>query len=304
MSKPAISVILPVHNGSGFLKSAVQSILNQSFGDFELLIFDDGSNDGTSELVQDFERGDQRIRAIYRRRNQGIVSALNALIDMAEGEYIARMDADDIAMPKRLESQLETFPKDQEQVVSFAACELINKDEEYLGVYTPPTRDFHFHMRFRNPFVHPLLFTRTRSIRSYGYREVSCAEDYDLYFRMMTDGFNFHVSREPLLQYRRYSNNLADPEKAFLQMTSSLWIQRQIRTKQPNAHLDDLESYRNRFDFQLFARKWPAYASRMGSYKNPERPWPAILLNYGSYDALIKATLRNSLRYTAAKFFR
>src|SRR4029079_10086491 len=105
MTTPAISVAMSVYNGERFLGPAIESILAQTFGDFEFLILDDGSRDATTQIVLDYAARDARVRPILRE-NRGLVASLNQLLDEARAPLVARMDADDIARPERFERQI------------------------------------------------------------------------------------------------------------------------------------------------------------------------------------------------------
>src|SRR5438067_12011849 len=104
--QPAISVIMSVYNAEAFLEAAVQSVLMQSFSDFEFIIIDDGSTDRSNQILQDYARKDNRVRLISRP-NKGLTASLNEGLKLARGEFIARMDADDVAAPDRFKIQVE-----------------------------------------------------------------------------------------------------------------------------------------------------------------------------------------------------
>jgi len=104
MNQPQLTVLMPVYNGGPFLRSAIESILNQDFSDFDFLIIDDGSTDGSHEIAASY--ADPRIRLESNGRNLGLIATLNRGLDLARGTYVARMDADDIAFPDRLSKQL------------------------------------------------------------------------------------------------------------------------------------------------------------------------------------------------------
>ena len=106
--RPSVSVLMPIHNGEPTLTEAVESVLAQTFGDFELIAVDDGSTDSSLAKLQSFARGDPRVR-ILSRPNTGIAGALNDSIQQARGEFLVRMDADDIALPQRFEKQVAYF---------------------------------------------------------------------------------------------------------------------------------------------------------------------------------------------------
>ncbi len=280
------------------------SILNQDFEDFELLICDDGSSDETPAIVREFEQRDSRVRATYLATNKGISYALNRLIDSARGEFLARMDADDIAMPNRLSVQLTEFPEHDEPVVSFAALERIDENGNRKGFRTPPNNDFCFHLRFENPFIHPLLFTRTRLIRSFRYRKVPYAEDYELLVRMAKAGVNFHVSKHVLLAHRTVRNKVKNPRKIYLQMISRMRIRQFLRRGAATSNLVDPEEFYNRFDFQKFMNKWPVYLSCVGKSGRSRQGKLMLLMNYTRLDPLVRAEVRNMVRYSVSRRFR
>lgn len=111
-----ISVILPVYNGEKYLKEAIESILNQTYTNFEFIIIDDGSKDSSLEIIKEYEKEDERIVAVSRE-NKGLIATLNEGIEKAKGKYIARMDQDDISLPNRFEEQLKIMENDKEIVV-------------------------------------------------------------------------------------------------------------------------------------------------------------------------------------------
>ena len=103
---PTISVVLPVHNGAKYISEALDSILCQTYSDFEFIIIDDGSMDDTYEILQRYQAMDNRIN-IVSRKNKGLIETLNEGVDLARGKWLARMDSDDIALPYRFERQLK-----------------------------------------------------------------------------------------------------------------------------------------------------------------------------------------------------
>ena len=100
---PKVSVLMPAYNSEKYIAEAIESILNQTFSDFEFIIINDGSTDKTAEIVNGYARADKRIKFINNKKNQGLIAVLNQGLDLCRGEYIARMDSDDIAINDRLE---------------------------------------------------------------------------------------------------------------------------------------------------------------------------------------------------------
>ena len=108
---PKVSILMPVYNSAEFLREAIESMLSQSFKDFEFLIVDDGSTDGSAGILAEYVEKDSRIRIIRNEKNQGIVYSLNRGLKECTGEYIARMDSDDIALKERLDKQIAVLDK-------------------------------------------------------------------------------------------------------------------------------------------------------------------------------------------------
>lgn len=202
---PVISVVLPVYNGEKYLAEAIDSVLAQSFPDFELIIIDDGSTDDSLRILQEYHHRDSRIRLVSRE-NRGLVTTLNESIAIARGEWVARMDADDIALPQRLERQLQWLGKTGADVVgSWARC-FGSWDQRTTRVYQTD-RAIKMDMLFKSPFVHPTVMMRTALIRKLGYdKSAEKAEDYDLWVRAARSGWVMSNVPEVLLLYRKHAS--------------------------------------------------------------------------------------------------
>jgi glycosyltransferase involved in cell wall biosynthesis len=217
---PAISVILPVHNGGRYLAQSVQSILDQDWTDFELIAIDDGSTDGSSELLQNFSRGDARIRVI-RQECAGIVGALNRGLVAAQAPLIARMDADDVAEPIRFSRQAAHLAEHLDCVAVGSRIELI--DSEGWPICHMCTERTHEEIDAVNlrgggaAINHPAVMFRTQSVRALGgYRqEFIYAEDLDLWLRLAEMGRLYNL-QEVLLHYRMHAKSIGH-SKAQLQ---------------------------------------------------------------------------------------
>jgi glycosyltransferase involved in cell wall biosynthesis len=189
MSVPAISVAMSVYNNAAFLDQAVESILAQSFGDFEFLIVDDGSNDGSSEILDTYAARDRRIR-IIRQENRGLIASLNRLLDEARAPLIARMDGDDISLPLRFERQiafLEAHP--DHGVVGSWSRDIDASGRTRAGEFRePPTSHEALVARAdKGPLLaHSSVMMRSEVVRQAGgYRAAfRHCEDYDLWLRL------------------------------------------------------------------------------------------------------------------------
>jgi glycosyltransferase involved in cell wall biosynthesis len=208
MTQIGVSVLLPVHDGERFLPEAVESILAQSFRDFELLAVDDGSRDGSAAILDAYARRDARVRVV-RRPHAGLVAALNEGLALARGERIARMDADDIAHPDRLALQLEHLRLHPEILALGADVLVIDPDGWPIRRLDVPLHHEAIDaalLRGRGEaLVHPAaMFQREALYAVGGYRE-SCrhAEDVDLYLRLAERGRLANLP-QTLLRYRRH----------------------------------------------------------------------------------------------------
>jgi len=212
-SEPLVSIILPVFNTDMYLTEAIQSILEQSYTNFELLVIDDCSTDTSFKISSTFERSDKRIRAFRQERNLGIVAALNRGIDLAQGEYVARMDADDISMPYRIMRQVEYLEFHQDVGILGGNIQYIDKDGlliDFPGFLFRGDLTIRWNLLFLNPFHHPTVMMRKSIIDNNKLRYDAAAkhvEDYELWGRMLkvTQGDNLP---DYLIKYRIHQTNI------------------------------------------------------------------------------------------------
>ena len=141
MKAPLVSVVMSVFNGQAFLRDAIDSILNQTMGDFEFLIIDDGSKDDTGTILSNYADRDPRVR-IIQQESRGRAQSLNIGINSAQGQYIARMDADDIALPNRIIRQIDYLEKHDNVGVLGGGYELIDTGGQVLNLVRPPRLRF------------------------------------------------------------------------------------------------------------------------------------------------------------------
>ena len=206
--QPIVSVIMAVHNGEGYLDDAVKSILSQTFSDFEFIIIDDGSTDGTAALLKEFERSDRRIRLYWNEKNLGLSQSLNIGLGFARGEYIVRMDADDISLPERLRKQVEYMECHADVGVCGTWAELIG---DQTGSLKHPTAhdEIYTKMLFENGIMHPTVIMRLAVLDQnnlrYEVRE-PYIEDYDLWSRAIPF-MQFANIPEVMLHYRLHRAN-------------------------------------------------------------------------------------------------
>jgi glycosyltransferase involved in cell wall biosynthesis len=209
--RPAVSVVMPVYNGDPYLRDAVESILAQSLTDLELVVVDDGSTDRTPEILEELAARDSRI-ALHRQANQGSVAALNAGIAAASGELIARLDADDVALPDRLEHQLGFLREHPEVAMVGGQVRIIDGSGRAVADARYPTGDAEIRGAFERstPFVHSAVTMRRTALeRAGGYRpEFNLAEDLDLWLRIAEVGAVANLDRL-VVEYRIHENQVS-----------------------------------------------------------------------------------------------
>ena len=209
---PKISVIMGVYNCKdiNLLNESVNSIINQSYTDWEFIICNDGSTDNTLDILNDIKKRDERIRIISYEKNKGLRYALNKCIEISEGEYIARQDDDDISDCNRLEKQLDYLENNVD--ISVVGCTAIvfdgiNEWGKYKVPENPQNTDFYWN----SPFIHPSVIMRKQDLIKAGcYRiskETRRCEDYDLFMRMYSLGMKGHNIQENLYKYKVTNGN-------------------------------------------------------------------------------------------------
>lgn len=198
---PKVSVIMPVYNGEKYLKEAIESILNQTATDLELIIIDDGSVDSTSNIINSFN--DERIKYFKNEKNSGISFSLNRALDLACGEFIARMDADDISLPSRLETQIKYMQKNSEIEVCGCNVRLIGTDEKSWPS-SESSEALKVDLIFNCCLAHPTVMFRKSVVQSGEARYNSAfdhMEDYELWTRLIKS-HKFGCVQDVLFEYR------------------------------------------------------------------------------------------------------
>jgi len=202
VKRPKVSVIMPIYNGEAFLTQAINSILTQSFTNFEFIIINDASTDSTGQILADFAKKDSRIFVITNSTNLKIARSLNRGIEIAKGEYIARMDADDISLPHRLEKQVIFMDTHPEIGVSGTWMTIYGTQE----VWAPPLFDDNIkaNLFFESCLYHPTIIMQKKVINIADYdHEMLPAEDYNFWTKLAIHGdVKFANISEPLLEYR------------------------------------------------------------------------------------------------------
>ncbi|MBT6178614.1 MAG: glycosyltransferase, partial [Deltaproteobacteria bacterium] len=223
-SEAQISILLPVRNGGEFLEETLLSLQAQTFENFELILVNDGSTDDTAEIAKRCFAGDTRLRLLDTGDKPGLVPALQLGLHASRSEYIARMDGDDIALPRRLELQYALMKSSPE--VSIATCQVQSFSEGELGggyrhydawLETLLTHEDFMRERYvESPLSHPTVMFRRQAILDLGgYRDLDWPEDYDLWLRAAEAGLRFAKVNETLLRWRDYPNRTSRQDSRY-----------------------------------------------------------------------------------------
>lgn len=195
-----VTIGIPVYNGEKFIGKCIESILNQTYQDFELIITDDGSTDATVEIIRNFE--DKRIKLIAEGYNKGISYRLNQQIELAQGKYFVRMDADDIMFPDRIEKQVN-FLQNNADIDAVGSSVVVLDDDDQIIAFRKSVLLSDYKKLFRHIlFNHPTVTGKIEFFRKYLYApDLVGVEDADLWIRSFPDS-KFHIMEEPLVFYR------------------------------------------------------------------------------------------------------
>jgi glycosyltransferase involved in cell wall biosynthesis len=199
MSDPKLTVLMPVYNAASFLREAMDSILQQTFRDFEFLIIDDGSTDESIAIVQSYN--DSRIRFIQNEKNEGIAATLNRGIALASCELIARMDADDTSYPTRLQKQYDYMTRDTACALLSTWCRVVTGEGKHVRLERYTSRFFYYNLTFECWIYHPTVMFRKTAVTAVGMYSKPYSEDYDLFWKL-AQKFRIANLGEILLDYR------------------------------------------------------------------------------------------------------
>ena len=217
---PLISVAMPVYNGEEYLAEAIESILAQSFTNFELIIIDDGSTDNSLKVLRAYEKRDKRIRLIARE-NRNLATTLNDIIDLAVGKWIARMDQDDIALPERFEKQLAWLDATGADIGG-SWVQFFGTSDKRILKHAQSDEAIKVELLFGSAFAHPSVMMKTELIKKLRYDKAwEKCEDYDLWERAARAGWKMTNIPEMLLLYRLHQT----------QISSSASTQQQLLTQ-------------------------------------------------------------------------
>lgn len=269
---PKVTVLMPVFNGETYLREAIESILGQTFGNFEFLIVDDGSTDKSLDIIASYE--DPRIRLHANGSNRGTVHALNTGLELAKGEYIARMDCDDISLPHRLEQQVRFMDAHPHIGVCGSGMRIIKKGKLKNRRYLPESdQELKITLLFNTCFFHPTVIMKKAAIKNLLYpKNLVYTQDYNFWVQL-AQGIRFANLPEILVYFREHDRQISQ-KKADLQKSNA----RRIRKSYLHSMIHDISDEELEIHHQIAenhegvnltkAQKWLEYLIDLNTHKH------------------------------------
>lgn len=224
-----VTVLMPVYNAGEFLKEAIDSILDQTYEEFEFLIINDGSTDSSVNIIESYE--DERIKLIHNTENVGLIKTLNKGIELAQGKYIVRMDADDISEIDRVEVQLNFMENNYDVAVAGSNVVIFSSEKPLIKKLTDfPTTfsEIRCKLLFESPIMHPAVIMRKDVLLENNYRyrdEYKDTEDYELWLEIAKNHRIVNISKK-LLRYRIVSNSITN--RALKKMRDRIEVMKKV----------------------------------------------------------------------------
>ena len=209
--QPEISVIMSVYNGETYLKEAIESVINQTFENWELICINDCSTDSTSKILAEFALADERIKVHTNEVNLKLPTSLNKAISLSSGKYIARMDADDICLPDRFEKQFKFMEENKD--IALSSCRFMTvKNGVYMSGGAGGRCDndaIRAMLLVSNPILHPGVIAKAEVVKIFNYDPMlTCTEDLELWTRMAMENQKMAILPECLLIYRLHDKQI------------------------------------------------------------------------------------------------
>lgn len=208
-----ISVLLPVYNAEGFIAKSIESILDQSYKNFELIIINDGSTDKSLKICEEFKQKDDRI-ILLSKQNEGLTKALNFGIQHSSGYYIARQDADDISLRNRFQTQIK-FIKNNNLIMCGTNCEIIKKNKKKINWSIEFSHEKIIKkLEYSNCFVHSSIIFKKEFAKQVNFYDESLrfAQDYDLWWKLSLIGKVGNI-KEKLIIYNQHESSISSTQQ-------------------------------------------------------------------------------------------
>ena len=286
-----ISVVMPVYNGSFYIREAIESILGQTYSNFEFIIIDDGSADSSSEIIKEYAQIDNRINFISRA-NKGYAETVNEGVGIACGKYVAMMDQDDISLPSRFEKQVDFLDNNQEYVAVGTLSELIGPEGDRISCLFKITGHDNIdeaHMKcIGGTIIHPSLMIRKKSLMQVsGYKkEFNQATDLDLFLRLAEIGKLENIN-EVCFLYRMHPESMGNSARAQQQSNAVKAVFAACeRRNLPKPNLSEDMTLKSRTTNDLYL-KWAWWAFNGKNYSTAKKYAFKVVFNKAySYEAI------------------
>lgn len=204
-SNPLVSIVIPVHNAEEYVREALDSCINQTYTNLEIVVVDDKSEDGTLNILREYEQRDSRVKVLAVEKQNGLGNVINIGIRESNGKYIARMDADDIMCPERIEKQLKYLESNPNCVAVGGQIDIIDEQGNVVGhrEYAIKDEDIKRNRFLFQPFAHPAVTLRRSTLEDIGLypEDMWKVEDVKLFLILSTKG-EFHNLEDTVLKYR------------------------------------------------------------------------------------------------------
>lgn len=284
-TNPLISVIMPVYNGERFIRETIDSVLNQTYQNFEFIIVNDGSVDSTQQIINSYD--DKRIISLSLTKNQGVSNARNRGTDLSKGEFIAFCDADDLYDPGRLQTQLDFLASNPAVDVCGSYFMVFENGQEKLIEHPITDQEIKESFFTKNCIGQPSVMGKSGAFREYKYNpELQASEDYDLWARMAAGGVVFANLPYPLVKYRLHPAQASKTKGRLLYITSNTVCTNYTLAYLNNSIISEYSKVReiSLADFKKFVAELSATCNKKSRDINTFLP--LIALQYKKIDTL------------------
>jgi len=216
---PFLSVIMPAYNSARYISDAIESVKNQTFQNWELIVIDDGSSDGTAQIVKSFSSGDERIVLYESGERLGVSAARNKAVSLARGEWIAFLDSDDMWAPSKLEKQIALAEKKECRFVFTGSAFIDENGRFYKGIFKAPEAVGYERLKNHNVISCSSVFIKKELFESVGMEGDYMHEDYAAWLKILKNGEKAYGINQPLLIYRISSNSKSGNKLRSIKMT-------------------------------------------------------------------------------------
>jgi len=273
---PQVSVLMSVYNGAHFLPQSIESVLKQTFSDFEFLIINDASTDGSLDIIKKYQKQDKRIKIIANKKNLGLTKSLNKGLRLARGKYIARLDADDFCSKKRLEKQFNFLESHSDTFLVASWASIIDKKNNVLGIkeILTGTKAIRKKLEKHNCLFHSSIMFRNHYDLKYREKFIY-AQDYDLYLRLLTEKKKISVIPKPLIFYRIDNKSISAQKKKqqllFAQKAKEFYQQRKKQKKDEYNKFNEQEILTTKPDKTSSIKSEIVLMLKLGKFKKAEK---------------------------------